>query len=78
MNSFKTSSIIIDSSKPKAFWYLWNGIAWFKYKVDPNIKFRAAEGYIQAVRDVIVHDLALELFGRIIAKPVASKILKAS
>ena len=57
---------------------MWNGISWFKYEVDPNMKFRAAKGYIQAVRGVIVHNLTSELFGRIIAKPVASKILKGS
>ena len=57
---------------------MWNGIAWFKYEVDPNMKFRATKGYIQAVRGVIVHNLTLELFGRIIAKPFASKILKGS
>jgi hypothetical protein len=42
------------------------------------MQVRTANGYIHAVRGVIVHNLSLELFGRVIAKPFAREILKGN
>ena len=66
----------LSSLQPKILWNLWHWVSWFKYKVNTNICFGAAQRDVHTIADIIVHDLTLELSRVIISKPLASKLLK--